>query len=49
MTECRRHALPGHHTYAGICRDSGIAPNGGGSFVNQYTLIMDVMFPAASS
>ena len=27
----------------------GIAPNGGGSFVNQYTLIMDVMFPAASS
>jgi predicted phosphodiesterase len=27
----------------------GIAPNGGGGFVNQYTLIMDVMFPAASS
>jgi hypothetical protein len=27
----------------------GIAPNGGGSYVNQYTLIMDIMFPAASS
>ena len=23
----------------------GFAPNGGGSYVNQYTLIMDVMFP----
>jgi len=27
----------------------GGRPNGGGHFVNQYTLIMDVMFPAASS
>jgi autotransporter-associated beta strand protein/YVTN family beta-propeller protein len=27
----------------------GAKPNGGGHFVNQYTLIMDVMFPAASS
>ncbi len=27
----------------------GAMPNGGGQFVNQYTLIMDVMFPAASS
>jgi autotransporter-associated beta strand protein/YVTN family beta-propeller protein len=27
----------------------GAKPNGGGQFVNQYTLIMDVMFPAASS
>jgi len=27
----------------------GIAPNGGGVYVNQYTLIMDVMFPTASS
>ncbi len=27
----------------------GMAPNGGGAFVNQYTLIMDVMFPTASS
>jgi autotransporter-associated beta strand protein/YVTN family beta-propeller protein len=27
----------------------GAAPNGGGHFVNQYTLLMDVMFPAASS
>ena len=27
----------------------GAKPNGGGQFVNQYTLIMDVMFPSASS
>lgn len=27
----------------------GAKPNGGGLFVNQYTLIMDVMYPAASS
>jgi hypothetical protein len=27
----------------------GFAPNGGGSYVNQYTLIMDIKFPAASS
>ena len=26
----------------------GAKPNGGGHFVNQYTLLMDVMFPAAS-
>jgi len=33
----------------GYIMTHGIAPNGGGVFVNQYTLIMDVMFPAASS
>ena len=33
----------------GFVLTHGIAPNGGGSFVNQYTLIMDVMYPAASS
>ncbi len=27
----------------------GGQPNGGGHFVNQYTLLMDVMFPAAST
>lgn len=27
----------------------GIAANGGGLYVNQYTLIMDIMFPTASS
>jgi hypothetical protein len=27
----------------------GIAPNGGGGYVNQYTLIMDLMFPADST
>lgn len=33
----------------GYIMTHGIAPNGGGSYVNQYTLIMDIMFPAASS
>ena len=33
----------------GYVMTHGIAPNGGGSYVNQYTLIMDIMFPAASS
>ena len=33
----------------GFCVRHGAKPNGGGHFVNQYTLIMDVMFPAASS
>jgi autotransporter-associated beta strand protein/YVTN family beta-propeller protein len=27
----------------------GAQPNGGGHFVNQYTLLMDIMFPATSS
>jgi len=33
----------------GYIMTHGIAPNGGGSSVNQYTLILDVMFPTASS
>lgn len=33
----------------GYIMTHGIAPNGGGSYVNQYTLIMDIMFPTASS
>ena len=33
----------------GYIMTHGMAPNGGGSFVNQYTLIMDIMFPTASS
>ena len=33
----------------GYVMTHGIAPNGGGSYVNQYTLIMDIMFPAAST
>jgi YVTN family beta-propeller protein len=27
----------------------GVKPNGGGQFVNQYTLLLDVLYPAASS
>ena len=33
----------------GYVLNHGIVPNGGGSQVNQYTLILDVMFPAAST
>ena len=33
----------------GYIMTHGIAPNGGGAFVNQYTLLMDIMFPTASS
>ena len=33
----------------GFVMTHGIAPNGGGAYVNQYTLIMDIMYPAASS
>lgn len=32
----------------GFVMTHGIAPNGGGVYVNQYTLILDVMYPTAS-
>jgi DNA-binding beta-propeller fold protein YncE len=32
----------------GIVMTHGAQPNGGGQFVNQYTLIMDVMYPSSS-
>jgi hypothetical protein len=33
----------------GYIMTHGISPNGGGAYVNEYTLIMDVMFPVGSS
>jgi len=42
-------SFPATSSTQGYIMTHGIAPNGGGSFVNQYTLIMDVMFPSASS
>src|SRR3954470_21433528 len=33
----------------GYLMTHGAAPNGGGSMVNQYTLILDVLYPTASS
>lgn len=33
----------------GLLMRHGAKPNGGGNFVNQYTLIMDVMYPTASN
>ena len=42
-------------SFGGITSDDGyvfpigILPNGGGTFVNQYTLILDIMFPSGST
>lgn len=33
----------------GYIMTHGIAPNGGGAFVNQYSLIMDIMYPSTST
>ncbi|MFO1513012.1 MAG: LamG-like jellyroll fold domain-containing protein [Verrucomicrobiota bacterium] len=41
--------FPAADATQGYVMTHGIAPNGGGSYVNQYTLIMDIMYPAASS
>jgi hypothetical protein len=42
-------SFPAADPTQGYIMTHGIAPNGGGSYVNQYSLIMDIMFPAASS
>ncbi|HEX5223344.1 MAG TPA: metallophosphoesterase family protein [Verrucomicrobiae bacterium] len=42
-------SFPATTSTQGYIMTHGIAPNGGGAYVNQYTLIMDVMFPTASS
>lgn len=41
--------FPAADATQGYMMTHGIAPNGGGVYVNQYTLIMDLMYPAASS
>ncbi len=41
--------FPAADATQGYSMTHGIAPNGGGSFVNQFTLIMDINYPAASS
>jgi hypothetical protein len=35
--------------FGGFSVPVGAAPNGGGSYVNQYTVVMDVLFPTNSS
>jgi YVTN family beta-propeller protein len=42
-------AFGSNSIHQGFLMHHGAASNGGGHFVNQYTLLMDVMFPAASS
>lgn len=42
-------AFPATTPDEGFIMTHGIVPNGGGSYVNQYTLIMDIMFPTSSS
>lgn len=47
-TDAAVMGFPATSPTQGYVMPHGAAPNGGGSFVNQYTLIMDVMFPASS-
>ena len=42
-------SFPATDPSQGYVMTHGIAPNGGGAYVNQYSLIMDIMYPAASS
>ena len=42
-------AFGSNSIHQGFSMRHGAKANGGGHFVNQYTLLMDVMFPAASS
>lgn len=42
-------AFPATTPAQGYVMTHGIAPSGGASYVNQYTLIMDVMYPSTSS
>jgi len=42
-------SFPAADSSQGYIMTHGIAPNGGGGYVNQYTLIMDIMYPTASS
>src|SRR5436190_2341699 len=42
-------AFGSNSIYQGFYMRHGAKPNGGGHFVSQYTLLMDVMFPAQSS
>ena len=42
-------AFPATSPSQGFVMPHGAAPNGGGQYVNLYTLIYDLMFPAASS
>jgi YVTN family beta-propeller protein len=42
-------AFGSNSIHQGFYMRHGAKPNGGGHFVNQYTLLMDLMFPAGSS
>ena len=42
-------AFGSNSIHQGYFMRHGAKPNGGGHFVNQYTVLMDVMFPGASS
>ncbi len=41
--------IPKTSPLQGFVMTHGVAPNGGGSYVNQYSLIMDLMYPAEST
>jgi hypothetical protein len=42
------HFVPSAANWGGYTMFHGGAPNGGGSYVNQYTLIFDIYYPAAA-
>ena len=47
--EAKPLKYPATSVTGGYVVPHGAEPNGGGSSINQYTIIMDVLFPAASS
>jgi hypothetical protein len=42
------HFIPSVWQWGGYVMTHGAAPNGGGDYVNQYTLIYDIYFPASA-
>lgn len=42
------YCVPSAANWGGFIMTHGIAPNGGGAKVNQYTLILDLLYPSAS-
>ena len=47
--EAKVMKIPAATAAQGFTMTHGVAPNGGGQYVNQYTLVLDVMYPAASA
>lgn len=48
-TEARVIRIPACSPTQGLIASHGVQPNSGGEFVNRYTLVMDLFYPAGSS